>query len=53
MNSTSESSSKDWSDKADVIGKIIGSLFIPVVGLMAGYFVNIAPQKRADQQKNH
>jgi hypothetical protein len=50
-NTTSESSSKDWWDKADVIGKIVGSLFIPVVVLFAGYLVNIALQKRADQQK--
>jgi len=48
---TSKPSSKDSWDKADVIGKMVGSLFIPVVVLLAGYWVNIALQKRADQQK--
>lgn len=48
---TSKPSSKDSWDKADVIGKIVGSLFVPVVLLVAGYWVNIALQKRADQQK--
>lgn len=50
-NTTSESGSKDAWDKADVIGKIVGSLLIPVVVLFAGYRVNVALQQRADQQK--
>jgi hypothetical protein len=42
---------KDRWDKADVIGKIVGALFMPVVILLAGYLVNLSLQKRADQQK--
>jgi hypothetical protein len=47
----SPSKPKDGWDKADVVGKIVGSLFIPLVVLLASYSINVALQKRADQLK--
>jgi hypothetical protein len=42
---------KDAWDKADVIGKLLGSILIPFGIAAVGYFVNITLQDRAAKQK--
>src|SRR2546429_4930634 len=42
---------KDKWDKADVIGKLAGSLLIPVGLAVARYIFNVALLERADRQK--
>lgn len=42
---------KDAWDRADIIGKLLGSILIPVTLALAGYFVNAALQDRAAKQK--
>ncbi|MEY2496219.1 MAG: Fungal chitosanase of glycosyl hydrolase group 75 [Verrucomicrobiota bacterium] len=42
---------KDKWDKADVIGKLTGSLLIPIALAVGSYLFNLALQERADRQK--
>jgi hypothetical protein len=42
---------KDAWDKIDIIGKLLGSILIPVGLAAAGFFVNSAFQERASKQK--
>jgi hypothetical protein len=42
---------KDRWDKTDIVGKLLGSILIPIGLAIAGYFVNGALQDRASKQK--
>jgi hypothetical protein len=42
---------KDIWDKADVIGKLLGAILIPIAVAAVGFFVNAALQNRETQEK--
>jgi lysozyme len=48
---TAEPRKRDIWDKADIIGKLTGSILIPVVVASTGIYVNAALQERASKQK--
>jgi hypothetical protein len=50
-NSNERPKPKDIWDKIDVIGKLLGSILIPIAVTAAGFFVNLALQDRAAKQK--
>jgi Trypsin len=48
---TERSKPRDSWDKADIIGKLLGAILIPIALAIAGFAVNIALQNRSAQQK--
>ena len=49
--SADQPKSKDAWDKADIIGKLLGSILIPVGVAAVGIFINLAIQERTEAQK--
>jgi GH24 family phage-related lysozyme (muramidase) len=48
---TSQLQPRDWWDKADIIGKLLGSILIPIGLAAAGFLVNSALQDRSAKLK--
>lgn len=49
--SAPQTASKDIWDKADIVGKLLGSILIPLAVAVVGFYVNAALQERSAKQK--